>query len=362
MRNALPDGLYAHPFSKAYWRDAAREFKTTRMLVFAALMIALRVVCKPLRIQLGPMLSIPIAAMMVNALGAMSFGPVVAMAAAAVSDTLGCLLFPTGPYFFPYVFVEMAGSLIFSLFLYRTRVTVWRVLLARFCIDFFVNIALQTPITVLYYSMVLGKAYPGLVLLHVIKEVVMFPAETVLIAVFLRMAVPPLNTLGFVKSDIGELRFRPKTVAVLALLTAVGVGAILGYTAYTYNTTSLSASYTKWERTANNLVMREIAAAQDDALDAEDTVAVIEKAMPRFGSPEITYTVAVYTLDRDALAVRTDKEGKPTGETPMDVFGYSATPAKNAAKEGVLTFRYRLTVVTDGSPKPVSVERVPENQ
>ena len=40
--------LYSHPFSKAYWRDAAAELKDTHMLVFAALMIALRLVMKQL--------------------------------------------------------------------------------------------------------------------------------------------------------------------------------------------------------------------------------------------------------------------------------------------------------------------------
>ena len=38
--------LYAHPFSKAYWRDAAMELKDVRILVFTALMIALRVAMK----------------------------------------------------------------------------------------------------------------------------------------------------------------------------------------------------------------------------------------------------------------------------------------------------------------------------
>ena len=38
--------LYPHPFSKAYWRDAASELKDTRVLVFAALMLALRVALK----------------------------------------------------------------------------------------------------------------------------------------------------------------------------------------------------------------------------------------------------------------------------------------------------------------------------
>ena len=35
--------LYKTPFSRAYWAQAASEFKSLRVLVFAALMIALRV-------------------------------------------------------------------------------------------------------------------------------------------------------------------------------------------------------------------------------------------------------------------------------------------------------------------------------
>ena len=33
--------LYPHPFSAAYWRDAARELRDLRKLTFAALMIAM---------------------------------------------------------------------------------------------------------------------------------------------------------------------------------------------------------------------------------------------------------------------------------------------------------------------------------
>ena len=35
------NALYPHPFSKAYWKQAASEFRKTNVLVFAALMIAL---------------------------------------------------------------------------------------------------------------------------------------------------------------------------------------------------------------------------------------------------------------------------------------------------------------------------------
>ena len=101
--------LFKHPFSRAYWKQAASELKDTRMLIFAALMVALRVALKSLTISIAPNLQISVG-FFVNAFGAMVYGPVMALLGAAISDTLGCILFPTGPYFFPFIFVEMAGS------------------------------------------------------------------------------------------------------------------------------------------------------------------------------------------------------------------------------------------------------------
>ena len=102
-KSQLSTELYPHPFSKAYWKQAASEFKKTNVLIFAALMIALRVVLKSLAIPIAADLKINIA-FFINAYGAMVFGPVVAIVAAAISDTLGCILFPSGAYFFPFIF------------------------------------------------------------------------------------------------------------------------------------------------------------------------------------------------------------------------------------------------------------------
>ena len=56
--NQKSTALYPHPFSRAYWRDAAAELKDTHMLVFAALMIALRLVMKQVSIPITPTLRI----------------------------------------------------------------------------------------------------------------------------------------------------------------------------------------------------------------------------------------------------------------------------------------------------------------
>ena len=223
--------LYDTPFSREYWAQAVSEFKHRRMLLFAALMIALRVALKSVSIPLAANLRINIA-FFINAYGAMVFGPVVAVAAAAVSDTLGCLLFPSGPYFFPFILTEIAGSLIFALFLYRTKVTVLRVTLSRFCIDFFVNIVLNTPIMWLYYQMVLGKNYAIFDAMRVVKNLVMFPIESVLLVLFLQVVIPPTRKLGWLASDAEDLRFSRKNVITLAAFALAGIAAVTLYVIY----------------------------------------------------------------------------------------------------------------------------------
>jgi ECF transporter S component (folate family) len=222
--------LFKTPFCREYWRAAAGEFKKPRMLIFAALMIALRVALKSLSIPIAADLRINVA-FFINAFGAMVFGPVVAIPAAAISDTLGCLLFPTGPYFFPFVFTEIAGSMIFALFFYRAELTARRVILSRFCIDFFVNVALNTPVMWLYYRMVMGKNYAIFDLLRVVKNLVMFPIESVLLILFLRLVIPPMQQVGQLPRGIDKMTFTKRNIAVLAALTAVGVAAVVWYTA-----------------------------------------------------------------------------------------------------------------------------------
>ena len=220
--------LFDTPFSKEYWKQAASELKNTKTLIFAALMIALRIALKSVSIYIAADLRISIE-FLVNALGAMTFGPVVAIAGAAVSDTLGALLFPSGPYFFLFIFTEIAGSLVFALFFYRTRISVTKVILSRFCTNFFVNIVLQTPIMYLYYQMMLGKTYKIFNLPRMIKNLVLFPVESLLLVLFLRALIPPLKSLGYKVSDISKLHFTKKNIATLVILTIIGVAAVVIY-------------------------------------------------------------------------------------------------------------------------------------
>lgn len=230
---------YRSPLCKGYWRDAAAELKNTRTLVVTALLIALRIILKPLAIPLGStQLTIPVA-MLAAALGAMIYGPVVAIPAALISDTVGFMIHPTGDYFLPFALTEIAGTFIYALCLYRTKVTPTRVMIARFAICFLVNVVLQQLITG-WWWLYMGnpekalKAVLGITTLtRLVKNTVMFPIESVVMTLFLGLLLPITNRMGLTFGGEAKLTFRPRHIVILAVMLVIGIAAVVGYLHYT---------------------------------------------------------------------------------------------------------------------------------
>lgn len=295
QRKAVSRKVFRTPFCREYWQLAFAEFKDTKMIVFAAMILALRIAVKPLSIPIAADLKEGIG-FIINAFGSMIYGPVVALLSGALSDSLGFLLFPSGVYFPAYMITEMAGSFVFALFLYRAEITVLRLLLCRFAICLGVNVILSYPIHVWYYSVVMGKAY-SLALIRVVKNIALFPIETVILVIIFRALIPPFQRLGYIYSGTDRLEFTKKNIILLICLFVIGVGAVAGYSIYSYNTTSLSASYSSEERLTRNRAIEDYVLEKHPDLKAEDTVCIIESAYPKAFSPDVTYTVAVYSAD-----------------------------------------------------------------
>lgn len=292
VETPLAPGLFRTPFSRAYWVAACRELKSVRSLAVAAILIAVRVALKPLNIDLGLTLSVNFG-YFVNALGAMIFGPVVAVVAAAISDTLGCLLFPSGAYFFPFIFTEIAGSLIFALFLYRAPLSGTRITMSRFSVSFLVNIVIQTPIMVLYYAMILGKEYAIFDLPRICKNLVLFPFESLLLILFLNLMRPVTYRMKLTYDPPKKLRITKRLVGFVAVLFLAGSAATAGYYWYDYNTFNHARNFAATERADYN---RDLA----EALDSEDLVLVNKITRTAFHDEEVV-TYGVYAVDPAAF-------------------------------------------------------------
>ena len=290
------------PFCAEYWRQAFSELKNTRTLVFAAMILALRIAMKPLKIPIAADVNITFG-FIVNALGSMVYGPVVAALSGAVSDTLGYLVAPSGVYFFPFIVLEMAGSFIFALFLYSTDITPIRLILSKFCVNLFVNILLNEPIMVRYYQLFFTSAYQPFVLVRIVKNIVMLPIEAILLMIVFRAIIPALSRIGFTPPGKVELNYTKKHIALLIVLFVVGVASLTGYLIYDYNNKSFSASYSAQERLQKNVEMNAWV-AEKIQFPSEDTVTVIESARSKVGSREMTYELAVYRINEEKFAAK----------------------------------------------------------
>ena len=337
--------VYKTPFSKGYWRDAVMELKDTKMLVFAALIIALRVALKTLvKIPLAPNLDIT-PAFLANALGAMVYGPVVGGLSAIISDVLGVLL-RGDTYFLPYVLTEISGSVIFAMFFYRQKITPTRVILSRFCICLFVNILMQTPIDILFQKVMYGKSTYVLTLPRIFKNLYMFPIESVVLTVFLRV-MQPITTrmhLTYVKSE--GLRFEKKQVVLLLILVLLGTASLFGYLFIHYDTTSITTGYTTQEVIDNNKKMQPILLEDNDYFDDLTTVTIIDYAAQPFLQSKVTYDVSVYQV----------AEGVEVTDALWKLKKTPASKHEDLTKVGTA-----VIVIDEATGEVLSVEAKPQN-
>ena len=312
--------VYSSPFAKGYWRDAAAELKDTKMLVVTALMIALRVALKPLAIPLGPQLSIQ-TAMLATALGAMIFGPVMAIPAAMISDTVGFMIYPTGDYFLPFMLTEIASTMFYALMLYRAKVTPTRVMLARFCICFLVNVVLQQFIYAWWYVYIgnpeeAKEAILGIMTLsRILKNVAMFPIESVVLTLFLKVLLPITKRMRLTYGPDTDMKFTKKQIVTLVCLTLIGACTATGYLAYRYSTSSRSADYSSQERVEIQKGMAQLVLDETDDWDEETVICVVDSAFRGLFESETDYTVAVYKLDEEAFAAGQAADESYTLET-----------------------------------------------
>ena len=324
--------LYPHPFSKAYWRDAAAEMKDLKMLVVTALMVALRIVLKPFAIYIAPQLAIQ-TAMLATALGAMIFGPVVAIPAAVISDTIGFILFPSGDYFLPFMLTEIASTMIYALLLYRSDANPIRVTLARFLICLFVNVILQQVIFAWQYTYMgnpeqAKKQIEGIMsVARIFKNMAFFPIESVVLTLFLKFLLPVTKRAKLTYGDAKKMNFDKRSVIVLVALTLAGVMASVGYLYYRYTGTSRSADYTDAQRLSANHEMADLVVERTDDWDEETVVCIVDSAYRGLFESETDYTVSVYILDEEAFAAGQAADESYTMDT---LWGYSKSgPSKD---------------------------------
>ena len=104
------------------------------------------------------------------------FGPVTGCLFSGILDVVKYFLKPSGPFFFGFTFNAMLASFMYGCFYYRKKLTIKRVLAAKFIVMLTVNVLLNT----LWLSMLYGKGIMVLLPARALKNLIMWPIDSII--------------------------------------------------------------------------------------------------------------------------------------------------------------------------------------
>ncbi|MBQ3125733.1 MAG: folate family ECF transporter S component [Clostridia bacterium] len=213
------------PLTPAYWRLAWGECRSLKSICLTAILVA---ICGILDIFFIPIVNPQVLQIKFSffavALCAMVCGPVLAVPAGFLIDTLGFLLGGNvaGGYFFGYAISSICSCLIFALCFYRARkITVWRSALAKFLVSVLVNVLLGS----VWRQVMVGKGYWYYVGLAAVKNAALLPLEVAVLVIFLQRMVPLLKKAKIISPET-EFSMTRTDVIATAVAGIVGIAAL----------------------------------------------------------------------------------------------------------------------------------------
>lgn len=163
--------------------SSARELKKTSVLTACAMLAALAMILNSVAsINIGPFIRIGFSGIP-NQIVDYLFGPMTGAIFGGALDILKYAVKPDGPFFFGFTFNAMAAAFIYGCFFYRRKLTLRRILTAELVVAVVINILLGT----LWLDMMYGKAFLAILPMRALKELIMWPIDSVIYYMFMRL-------------------------------------------------------------------------------------------------------------------------------------------------------------------------------
>jgi len=151
------------------------EFGKVRTVTTMAMFAAVSVVLGYFTIQIGDYIKIGFSSIS-NQFVHYLFGPVVGAVFGGALDILKYLIKPTGGFFPGFTVGAMVAGVIYGCFFYKRPLRLWRVFAAELTVSVICNMLLGT----LWLSMLYGKGFLVLLPMRVVKNLIMWPINSVL--------------------------------------------------------------------------------------------------------------------------------------------------------------------------------------
>ena len=151
-------------------------FRSTKNIVFLAVMGAIAIVLGYYTIQIGDIIKIGFSGIP-NQIIASLFGPVVTGIFNGVMDVIKYVIKPTGAFFPGFTISAIAGGIIYGIALWNKKITLPRILITKLIVIEVVDLLMNT----LWITMLYGKGFFAILPMRIVKNVIMWPINSVIL-------------------------------------------------------------------------------------------------------------------------------------------------------------------------------------
>jgi ECF transporter S component (folate family) len=150
--------------------------KKVRIITYSAMLLACATVLGFFKVPITEIIELRFAFLPIAAAGSL-FGPFVGALVGGLSDIFGYLVHPTGPFFPGFTISSAVQGLIFGLILYNRPITWKRVIMANIAQTVLITLILNP----LWLSILYAMDFRAVFMARLLKSVIMFPIETVMV-------------------------------------------------------------------------------------------------------------------------------------------------------------------------------------
>jgi len=178
------------------FRSSLSELKNTKTLSIMSILVAINIVISSLFFPIGESLRIYIT-FIVYTLAAIISGPIAGLVWAFVVDIAGFLIHPFGPFFPGYTLTAMLSMFIYGVFFYKQEITLLKIFTAKFFVNFICHVLLNS----LWASILYSNVFYYYLVKSFIKNLILWPIESIIIFLILKLLLKRLNKLNYLKQD-----------------------------------------------------------------------------------------------------------------------------------------------------------------
>ena len=164
-------------------KSSAGELKNASAVSVAGMLTAVSIVLSFYNLVISNELQFSFSFLPLAA-GGMLYGPVAGGMIGVISDILGYFVRPNGPFFPGFTLSALISGLMYGFLLYKSPVSLKRIVIVSVLNTVIVNLFLTT----LWLSMMYGNAFWALLAGRIVKMLIIFPVNTALLVVILKIA------------------------------------------------------------------------------------------------------------------------------------------------------------------------------